>query len=63
MKVVDLWNAFNSWTPFTNVTVLEHKTRQFHSFKYAEDALNKYASCVVDSFDYNSVTDEITIEV
>ena len=63
MKVVDLWNAFKSWTPFTNVTVFEYKTRQFHSFKYAEDALNKYASCVVDSFDYNSATNEITIEV
>ena len=63
MKVVELWNAFNSWTSFTNVAVFEYKTRQFNSFAYAEDALNKYANCDVSSFDYNSVTDEITIEV
>lgn len=63
MTVVELWNVFNSWTPFTNVTVFEYKTRQSYSFKYAEDALNKYASCVVSSFDYNSETDEIAIEV
>ena len=63
MTVVELWSAFNSWTPFTNVTVFEYKTRQFYSFKYAENVLNKYASRVVSSFDYNSATDEITIEV
>lgn len=63
MTVVELWNAFNSWTSFTNVTVFEYKTRQFHSFKYAEDVLNKYARCAVSSFVYNSATDEITIEV
>lgn len=63
MKVVDLWNVFNSWTSFTIVTVFEYKTRQLYSFKYVEDVLNKYASCVVDSFYYNSATDEITIEV
>lgn len=63
MTVVELWNVFNSWTPFTNVTVFEYKTRQFHSFTYAEDVLNKYANCAVSSFDYNSATDLITIEV
>ncbi len=63
MTVVELWNAFNSWTPFTNVTVFEYKTRQFHSFAYAEDVLNKYAIFAVISFDYNSTTNVITIEV
>lgn len=63
MTVVELWNAFNSWSTFTDVTVFEYKTRQFHSFTYSEDVLNKYANCAVISFDYNSATGVITIEV
>lgn len=51
MTVVELWNAFNSWSTFTDVTVFEYKTRQFHSFAYAEDVLNKYANCAVISFE------------
>ena len=63
MTVVELWNAFDSWTPFTKVTVFEYKTREFHSTTYAEETLNKYANRAVSSFGYNSATDDITIEV
>lgn len=63
MKVVDLWNAFNSWTPFTIIDVFEHKSGEFHSYIYSEDMLKRYANYAVVSFDYNTADDRIKIEV
>ena len=63
MKVVDLWNAFNSWTPFTIIDVFEHKSGKFHSYIYSEDMLKRYANYAVVSFDYDGEDDRIKIEV
>lgn len=63
MKVVDLWNAFNDWTPFTSANVTERKRNEIHAFSYSEEVLNQYANSIVVSFDYDSVDDVINIEV
>lgn len=63
MKVVDLWNAFNSWTPFTIIEVFERKSGKFYSYVYSEDMLERYANYAVVSFDYDAEYDRIKIEV
>lgn len=63
MTVVQLYNAFNKWTPFTIIEVFEHKSGEFHSYIYIEDMLKLYANHVVVSFDYDAEGDRIKIEV
>nr|DAT34048.1 MAG TPA: hypothetical protein [Caudoviricetes sp.] len=63
MKVVHLWNAFNSWAPFTIIDVFENKSGKFHSYIYSEDMLKRYADYAVVSFDYDAENDRIKIEV
>lgn len=63
MTVVQLYNAFNKWTPFTIIDVFEHKSGTFHSYIYSEDMLKRYANHVVVSFDYDTECDRIKIEV
>lgn len=63
MTVVQLYNAFNEWTPYTIIDVFEYKSGELHSYIYSEEMLKRYANHVVVSFDYYAEGDRIKIEV
>lgn len=63
MKVVDLWNKFYSWSPYTDVEVDDSKLSAFYSSLCSEDVLKRYANNEVVEFDYDSEKDKLSLVV
>lgn len=63
MKVVDLWNKFYSWSPYTVVEVDDSKSSAFYNSLRSEDVLKRYANNEVVEFDYDSKEDKLSLVV
>lgn len=63
MKVVDLWNKFYSWSPYTGVEVDDSKSSAFYYSLHSEDVLKRYANNEVVEFDYDSEKDKLSLVV
>lgn len=63
MKVVDLWNKFYSWSPYTDVEVDDSKSSAFYYSLRSEDVLKRYANNEVVEFDYDSEKDKLSLAV
>ena len=63
MKVVDLWNKFYSWSPYTDVAVDDSKSSAFYYSLRSEDVLKRYANNEVVAFDYDSEKDKLSLVV
>lgn len=63
MKVVDLWNKFYSWSPYTDVEVDDSKLSAFYYSLRSEDVLKRYANNEVVEFDYDSEKDKLSLVV
>ncbi len=63
MKVVDLWNKFYSWSPYTDIEVDDLKSSAFYYSLRSEDVLKRYANNEVVEFDYDSEKDKLSLAV
>lgn len=61
MTVIELWNAFEDWTPFTSVEVDD--INGIHEYTYHEDAIRDFGNSSVITFSYNSADDKISIDL
>lgn len=63
MTVIELWNAFENWTPFTSVEVYVIGTGRKYEYRHYEQFINDFGNSKVHTFSSNDSEDKICIQI
>lgn len=63
MTVIELWNTFTDWSPYTIVDLATDGGDAIGTYDSQEDVLARYGKETVNAFGYCGTTDTLTLAI